>query len=69
MKPLASTVRTVEWDELPARARDIPFAFNPFEDGVLMAHQAECLSYDVSILAILKAVEPASRSPGGSTPR
>ncbi|HGM7154099.1 TPA: hypothetical protein ACKQE6_002645 [Serratia marcescens] len=54
MKPLASTVRTVEWDELPARARDIPFAFNPFEDGVLMAHQAECLSYDVSILAIPK---------------
>lgn len=54
MKPLSSTVRTVEWDELPQRARDIPFAFNPFADGVLMAHQVECLKYDVSILAIPK---------------
>ncbi|EBG4311446.1 hypothetical protein DNG45_00945 [Salmonella enterica] len=54
MKPLASTVRTVEWDELPARAREIPFSFNPFADGVLMAHQVECLKHDVSILAIPK---------------
>lgn len=54
MKPLASTVRTVEWDELPARAREIPLGFNPFADGVLMSHQVECLKYDVSILAIPK---------------
>lgn len=54
MKPLASTIRTVEWDELPARAREIPFGFNPFADGVLMAHQVECLKFDVSILAIPK---------------
>ncbi|HBV4277105.1 TPA: hypothetical protein ACV5UU_003932 [Klebsiella michiganensis] len=54
MKPLASTIRTVEWDELPARAREIPFGFNPFAEGVLMAHQVECLKYDVSILAIPK---------------
>lgn len=54
MKPLSSTVRTVEWDELPQRARDIPLAFNPFADGVLMTHQVECLKYDVSILAIPK---------------
>ncbi|HHE5239692.1 TPA: hypothetical protein ACPEZI_003871 [Klebsiella michiganensis] len=54
MKPLASTIRTVEWDELPARAREIPFNFNPFADGVLMSHQVECLKYDVSILAIPK---------------
>ncbi|MFW3709815.1 hypothetical protein ACKLL6_06545 [Klebsiella quasipneumoniae subsp. similipneumoniae] len=54
MKPLASTIRTVEWDELPARAREIPFGFNPFADGVLMAHQVECLKYNVSILAIPK---------------
>ena len=54
MKPLASTIRTVEWDELPARAREIPFGFNPFADGVLMAHQVECLKYGVSILAIPK---------------
>ncbi|EPQ1163933.1 TPA: hypothetical protein P9I62_001020 [Klebsiella pneumoniae] len=54
MKPLASTIRTVEWDELPARAREIPFGFNPFADGVLMAHQVECLKFHVSILAIPK---------------
>lgn len=54
MKPLASTIRTVEWDELPARAREIPFGFNPFADGVLMAHQVECLKFNVSILAIPK---------------
>ncbi|EAS1642588.1 hypothetical protein DR46_12035 [Salmonella enterica] len=54
MKPLASTVRTVEWDELPARAREIPFSFNPLADGILMAHQVECLKHDVSILAIPK---------------
>lgn len=54
MKPLASTVRTVEWDELPARAREIPFSFNPLADGILMAHQVECLKYEVSILAIPK---------------
>lgn len=54
MKPLASTIRTVEWDELPARAREIPFGFNPFAEGVLMAHQVECLKFDVSILAIPK---------------
>lgn len=54
MKPLASTVRNVEWDELPARAREIPFDFNPFKNGVLMDHQVECLKYNVSILAIPK---------------
>lgn len=54
IKPLASTIRTVEWDELPARARDIPLNFNPLAEGVLMAHQVECLKYDVSILAIPK---------------
>lgn len=54
MKPLSSTVRVVEWDELPPRAREIPFGFNPIADGVLMAHQIECLSIDVSILAIPK---------------
>ncbi len=54
MKPLASTVRVVEWDELPPRARDIPSDFNPLADGVLMAHQVECLKLDVAILAIPK---------------
>ncbi|ENY6783325.1 hypothetical protein ACF1CY_000741 [Providencia rettgeri] len=54
MKPLASTVREVDWDELPARARDIPQHFNPFGDGILMAHQVACLSLHKSILAIPK---------------
>ncbi|KHS86525.1 phage protein [Pectobacterium carotovorum] len=54
MKPLASTVRVVEWDELPPRARDIPSDFNPLAEGVLMAHQVECLKLDVAILAIPK---------------
>lgn len=54
MKPLASTVRNIEWDELPDRAKSIPFNFNPFADGVLMAHQVKCLKFDVSILAIPK---------------
>lgn len=54
MKPLASTVRVVEWDELPPRARDIPSDFNPLAEGILMAHQAECLMLDVAILAIPK---------------
>lgn len=39
MKALASTVRVVEWDELPASARDVPADFDPFANGILMAHQ------------------------------
>lgn len=30
MKPLSSTVRVLDWEELPARARDIPEGFNPW---------------------------------------
>ena len=40
-RPRQDTVRVVEWDELPERARNIPNNFNPFEDGVLMKHQIE----------------------------
>ena len=29
VKPLGSTLRIVEWEELPDRARDIPANFNP----------------------------------------
>lgn len=54
MKKLASTIREIEWEELPPRARDIPDSFNPLEDGVLMAHQVECLKIKKSILAIPK---------------
>ncbi|MGO1073215.1 hypothetical protein [Lysobacter sp. CA199] len=42
--PLKSTLRIVEWDELPARAREVPADLNPLADGVLMAHQREWLA-------------------------
>ncbi|MBE8611516.1 hypothetical protein CYG68_03685 [Morganella morganii] len=54
MKPLSSTLRTLDWDELPASVREIPDHFDPFGDGVLMKHQAQCLAFDVDILAIPK---------------
>lgn len=54
MKKLATTVREVEWDELPPRARDIPDGFNPLANGVLMQHQIDCLKIKASILAIPK---------------
>lgn len=54
MKRLASTVRVIEWEELPARARDIPDNFNPLFDGVLMKHQIEALKIQAAILAIPK---------------
>lgn len=44
MKALSSTQRIVEFDELPARARDIPATFNPLAQGVLMAHQAQAIT-------------------------
>lgn len=49
IKPLSSTQRVVEWDELPARAREIPANFNPLSEGVLMAHQAAWLRLDAQI--------------------
>ncbi|UUE75489.1 hypothetical protein [Pectobacterium aroidearum] len=38
MKPLASTVRVVEWGRTATACREIPADFNPLADGVLMAH-------------------------------
>lgn len=49
IKPLASTLRVVEWDELPASAREVPDDFNPLADGVLMRHQIEFLKIRCSI--------------------
>ena len=49
MKPLASTLRTVDWDELPAAARDVPADFNPLSDGILMQHQVDWLNLHASI--------------------
>lgn len=54
IQPLASTVRVVEWDELPSRAREIPFSFNPVAEGVLMLHQREVVKLNASIIAIPK---------------
>lgn len=41
LAPLSDTERIVEWDELPARAREIPAGFDPTAQGVLMRHQSE----------------------------
>lgn len=54
IKPLKSTLRVVEWDELPPRAREIPDSFNPLDEGVLMRHQAEVLKLKQSIIAVPK---------------
>lgn len=54
IQPLASTVRIVEWDELPARARSIPANFNPAAEGVLMLHQRQAVALTHSIIAIPK---------------
>lgn len=44
LKPLASTQRIVELDELPARAREIPANFDPLSEGVLMKHQGTAIT-------------------------
>jgi len=54
MKPLNSTVRVLDWEELPARAREIPDGFNPLDEGVLMRHQSEFLKMPQSIIAVPK---------------
>lgn len=54
LQPLASTVRLVEWDELPASVRDIPENFDPLADGVLMLHQRQVAAIQAAIIAIPK---------------
>lgn len=54
VQPLSSTVRIVEWDDLPARVREIPAGFNPLDEGVLMAHQREVVKLQRSIVAVPK---------------
>lgn len=54
VKRLASTIRVVEWEELPARAREIPADFNPVAEGVLMLHQRQAVALTHSIVAIPK---------------
>lgn len=49
IKPLGTTVRVVEWDELPASVREVPTGFNPLAEGVLMRHQVAWLNLKASI--------------------
>lgn len=49
LAPLKSTVRVLEWDELPAQAREIPDNFDPLAEGVLMRHQAEWLAIKAAL--------------------
>lgn len=58
VKSLSSTVRIVEWEELPAQVRDIPEGFNPLAEGVLMAHQVQW----VKIRAPIKACPKGRRT-------
>jgi len=54
IKPLSSTVRVLEWDDLPASVRSIPEGFNPLDEGVLMKHQREVAALQASIVAVPK---------------
>jgi len=49
VKPSSSTLRVVEWDDLPARAKAIPFSFNPLAAGILMEHQVDWLRIQAQI--------------------
>lgn len=49
VKPSSSTLRVVEWDDLPPSVKQIPSDYNPIADGILMAHQADWLSIHAQI--------------------
>lgn len=49
IKPSTSTLRVVEWDELPDSVRQIPEGYNPIADGILMAHQVDWLRIEAQI--------------------
>ena len=53
-RPRQDTVRIIDWDELPERARNLPNNLNPFEEGVLMKHQVEWLKIKSDIKACSK---------------
>ena len=54
IQPLASTLRVLEWDDLPASVRTISDNFNPLADGILMLHQRQVAALKASIIAIPK---------------
>lgn len=49
IKPSSSTLRVVEWDELPDSVRQIPEGYNPIAEGILMAHQVDWLRIQAQI--------------------
>lgn len=53
-KPRQDTVRIIDWEELPERARNLPNNLNPFDEGVLMKHQVEWLKIKSDIKACPK---------------
>ncbi|MGE8612797.1 MAG: hypothetical protein ACN6PF_10870, partial [Achromobacter veterisilvae] len=54
IQPLASTLRVLEWDDLPASVRSISDSFNPLAEGILMLHQRQVAALSASIIAIPK---------------
>ncbi|MCY1391434.1 hypothetical protein D9M71_62770 [compost metagenome] len=49
VKPSTSTLRVVEWDELPESVRQIPSDYNPVALGLLMEHQTDWLAIQAQI--------------------
>lgn len=47
--PISSTLRCVDWTELPESVRSIPADLDPLKLGVLMKHQADWLKLDAKI--------------------
>jgi phage FluMu gp28-like protein len=54
LKPLASTLRVLEWGDLPASVREVPDNFDPLAEGVLMKHQVEWVQIHAAIKACPK---------------
>ncbi len=51
LAPLKDTQRTIDWEELPAKVRNIPEGFDPLSEGVLMKHQAEWIKIKCPVKA------------------
>lgn len=54
IQPLGTTLRTLEWDDLPASVRSIPADLNLLAEGVLMLHQRQAAALPHAIIAIPK---------------
>jgi phage FluMu gp28-like protein len=58
LAPLKDTQRIIDWEELPAKVREIPDGFDPLAEGVLMRHQSAW----ISIKAPIKVCEKGRRT-------